>query len=106
VVWDIYVERNRGTSEEGTPDEAKIAAAVSRSAICLRAIAELMGEASYLAGDALSLADLHLVPILAYFRLTPEGRSLIGAEPSIGRWWDALSVRPSVAATRFRLELS
>jgi glutathione S-transferase len=106
MVWDIFVERSRGTSEEGTPDEAKIAAAIPKSAICLRAIAELMGEASYLAGDALTLADLHFVPIFAYLRLTPEGRSLIGAAPAISRWWDAVSARPSVAATRFRPELS
>jgi len=106
MVWDIFVERSRGTSEEGTPDEAKIAAAIPKSAICLRAIAELMGEASYLAGDALTLADLHFVPIFAYLRLTPEGRSLIGAAPAISRWWDAVSSWPSVAATRFQVEAS
>ena len=106
MIWDIYVERGKGSSEEGVPDEAKIAAAVPKSATCLRALAELMGEAPYLAGDALTLADLHFVPIFAYFRLVPEGRSLIGAAPAISRWWDAVSARPSVAATRFRREAS
>jgi len=106
MIWEIFVERSRGSSEEGVPDEAKIAAAIPKSTICLRALAALMGEASYLAGDALTLADLHFLPILAYLRLTPEGRSLIGAEAAISRWWDAMSARPSVAATRFRLETS
>lgn len=106
MVWDIYVERSRGVTEPGMPDEARIAAAVPRAATCLAAIAGLMGEGAFLAAGALTLADLHFVPMMAYFRLTPEGRSLIGAEPAIRRWWDAISARPSVAATRFRLEAS
>ena len=104
MVWDIMVERSRGTAEEGTPDEAKIAAAVPKAAACFKAVTDLMGEAPYLAGQALTLADLHAVPIVAYLRLTPEGKALIGAAPRIGRWWERMAARPSVAATRFRLE--
>jgi len=106
MVWDVFVERSRGISEEGVPDEAKIAAAIPQAATCFSALAGFMGEHAYLSGDAPTLADLHFVPMLAYFRLTPEGQRLIAAEPTIGRWWDGMSTRPSVAATRFRLETS
>lgn len=106
MIWDIYVERSRGVTEPGAPDEARIAAAIPRAATCLETFAGLMGESAFLAGGALTLADLHFVPMMAYFRLTPEGRSLIGAAPAISRWWDAVSARPSVAATRFQLEAS
>lgn len=106
MVWDIYVERSRGISEEGVPDEARIAAALPKAAACLSALAGFKGESAYLAGDAPTLADLHFVPVMAYFRLVPEGQRLIAAAPTIGRWWDAMSTRPSVAATRFRLETS
>lgn len=104
MVWDIFVERSRGVSEEGTPDEAKIAAAVPNAARCFEAIGDLMAGAPFLAGDRLTLADLHAVPIVAYLRLTPEGRTLIEAAPQIGRWWTGMASRPSVMATRFRLE--
>ncbi len=104
MIWDIYVERGKGTSEPGTPDEAGIAAAVPRAATCLAALAGLMGEDRHLAGGALSLADLHVVPMMAYFRLTPEGQRMIAATAAIGRWWDAMAARPSVVATRFQRE--
>lgn len=106
MIWDIYVERSRGVSEPGTPDEARIAAAVPRAATCLAAIASLMSESAHLAGVAPTLADLHLVPMLAYFRLTPEGQRLIAGAPAIARWWDAMAARPSVVATRFQRELA
>lgn len=104
MVWDIFVERSRGVSEEGPSDEAKIAAAVPKAARCFAAIGDLMAGAPFLAGDRLTLADLHAVPIVAYLRLTPEGRTLMEASPQIGRWWTAMASRPSVEATRFRLE--
>ena len=100
LVWDIYVARR----ESETPDEAKIAAALPKAERCLRALAEPMGQEPYLADADVTLADLHAVPIVAYFRLTPEGQRLIAGEPAIGRWWEAMAARPSVAATRFERE--
>lgn len=100
LVWDIYVERR----EREAADEARIAAALPKAELCLGALAALMGEEPFMAGAGVSLADLHAVPILAYFRLTPEGRRLIGAAPAITRWWEAMAGRPSVMATRFDRE--
>lgn len=105
MVWDIFVER-RDRPDGRAPDEEKIRGGVDRSRACLRAIAGLMGSHRYLAGDALTLADLHAVPILAYLRLTPEGQELIDTEPSLIRWLELVSARPSVAATRSPLEPS
>lgn len=102
LVWDIYVERSE--ARKGAVDEAKIAAAAVRAEACLAALVELMGEGSYLLGAELTLADLHAVPILAYFRLTPEGGRLTAAAPAIGRWWDRMAARESVRATRFAPE--
>ena len=46
------------------------------------------------------------VPILAYFRLTPEGTRLTHAASPIGRWWAGMAARESVRATRFEPELA
>ncbi len=104
LVWDIYVEWSEARAGKRAPDEARIAAAAAKAETCLAALAGLMGEGPYLLGADLTLADLHALPILAYFRLTPEGVRLIDAAPAIGRWWDAMAARESVRATRFEAE--
>lgn len=105
MVWDIFVER-RDRPARAAPDEEKIRGGVAKSRTCLRAIADVMGRSPYLAGAALTLADLHAVPILSYLRLTQEGSQLISAEPGLASWWAAVSSRPSVVATRSPLEPS
>jgi glutathione S-transferase len=52
----------------------------------------------------LTLADVWLVPIVAYMRLTPEGAAILAAQPALTRWWEKIRVRPSVAATHYPKE--
>ncbi len=101
LVWDISVERKRDPAEGRGPDEAKITAALPRAEICLNALAHLKGGASWLAGDNLSLADLHAAPILAFFTTTPEGQALMAGVPALGSWWDALSSRKTLRGLIF-----
>ncbi len=104
LVWDIFVERLGRPQEGGVSDESRIAAALPRAATVLAELARLKGGAPFLAGAALSLADLHAAPMIAYFRLTPEGARLLGEQPAIAAWWAEMAVRPSLLATRYRLE--
>lgn len=104
LIWDIYVERSEGRAKPGMADEAKIDVAVEKAATILDALVDLMGVGPYLTGAGVTLADLHAVPILAYFRLTPEGERLLAARPALGRWWDRMAGRASVRATRFEPE--
>ncbi len=104
LVWDIFVERVRAPARGGTPDEARIAAALPRAATCLRALAEIGGDGPWLAGPMLTLADLHAAPMFAYFRMAPEGAAMLARHPRIAAWLDAMMARPSLAATRSPLE--
>ena len=103
MVWDIFVER-RDRPDGRPPDEERIGRGVSMSRTCLGAIAGLMGDAPYLTGPALTLADLHAAPIVSYLRLTAEGSQLLTAEPALAAWWTAMSQRRSMVATRSPLE--
>ena len=89
------------TAEGQGPDEAKIAAALPRAQTCLNALAHLKGEGPWLAGETISLADLHAAPILAYFTTTPEGQALMAGTPSLGSWWNALKSRESLRGLIF-----
>ena len=53
----------------------------------------------YLAGSALSLADLFVAPIAFWVRLTPEGQARKDGYPNLNGWWERMAARPSMAAT-------
>ncbi len=99
LVWDIFVERVRVPQSGGSPDEAKIAAALLRARTCLTTIESLMGEGPWLAGARLSLADLRAFPFFALFRQAPEGARLLADTPGLARWFEAMAARPSAVAT-------
>jgi glutathione S-transferase len=75
LVCDIYVERVSRPARGRAAGEQKIAGALPRAEVCLTALSDLMVEKLWLAGPAISLADLHAAPMLALFRLAPEGAS-------------------------------
>jgi glutathione S-transferase len=51
-----------------------------------------------LVGDAPSIADYFLVPIVFYLNMTPE-RTLLDSRANIRRWYDGMASRPSFAKT-------
>lgn len=79
-------------------DEAAIEAAIPMARICIAELGRLLGTHPFLAGDAISLADLMLAPQLDFFADTPEGKSLL-AETRLRRWLDRMNERPSMKAT-------
>jgi glutathione S-transferase len=88
----------------GTPDDAMVAEAmpmVEKAAAALEALADNAGP--FLCGPAVSLADLHLAPVMAYFSQTPEGKKILAGSPRLSRWWQSISARPSVVKTQPKL---
>ena len=85
-------------------DEAVITEAMPRIECSMEAL-ESLADASgpYLCGPAISLADIHLAPVMAYFSQTPEGKSLLAKSPKLARWWQGMSARPSMAKTQPQL---
>ena len=104
LVWDIFVERVRAPMQGRQSDEARIAAALPQAVTCLTALEALMNGQKWLAGDRLTLADLHAAPMFVYFTMTPEGRTLMARHRTLLGWWEAISGRPSMAQTRSPFE--
>jgi glutathione S-transferase len=75
-------------------DEAVIAAAIPDTRLCLGVCEEFLGDAPFLIGDALTLADLMLAPQLAFLAVTPEGAALSPAYPRLWRWLSRMQARP------------
>ena len=82
------------------PDEPAIAACLPQARLCLSELTRLLGASPWFGGAAISLADLHLAPVMAYVSGTPEGIGLIAAQPGLTSWWGRMSERPSMASTQ------
>ncbi|MEO8320749.1 MAG: glutathione S-transferase domain-containing protein [Bradyrhizobium sp.] len=66
----------------------------------LGALDQLANGGNFLVSDALSLADIHLAPMIAYFVADPGGDALLKSHDRLCSWWSAVSQRKSVAETR------
>ena len=80
-------------------DEAEVGRGLAGAAKVLAALEVLAAPDAFLVGPALSLADLHLGAMLAYFAAAPEGAALLRNHRRLAAWWVRLSRRPSFAAT-------
>ena len=83
----------------GTPDEAVIAAALPKTRLVLAELSRLLGAQEFLAGAALSLADLHLAPQLALLAEAPEWAELSMPHPNLVDWLGRMLARKSIAST-------
>lgn len=81
-------------------DEAAVADALPRVRHCIGEIARLAGDQPFLAGDAVSLADLMVIPQLSYFKKLPEGAAQFAELPALAAWVNRMEERQSVQVTR------
>jgi glutathione S-transferase len=82
-----------------TPDEAVIEAAMPRAHMVFKELSRLLGSKPYFAGDALSLADLHLAPHVEFLTHTPEWKVLGEPYPNLVAWQARMNDRPSMKST-------
>ncbi len=80
-------------------DTSKVAEAMPKARVCIGEIARLLGGQSFLAGEALSLADLMIAPMLSLLMECEEGRELMAPHPALRAWLQRMEARPSMTAT-------
>src|SRR5882724_7808059 len=69
----------------------------------LAALERLVADTEYLCGAEISLADIHLAPMIGYFAMAEEGDALLKTQRKLSHWWSAMSARSAYCATRPRL---
>jgi glutathione S-transferase len=85
------------------PDEAVIAEGLTRSHTVLAALESLAHGGDFLVGGRLTLADLHLGAMIAYFTAAGEGAEALARYPKLTGWWNAFKGRASLTETEPRL---
>jgi glutathione S-transferase len=51
-------------------------------------------------GDSLSLADIHLAPMIGYFTSDPNGETLLKQLHRLSNWWSMISLRKHLVDTK------
>ena len=97
-ITNIFIPRVLVPMLGGQTDEAQVEAAKPNAALFLTEVNRLLGGTDYFGGNSVSLADLHLLPVLTYLQATPEGRALMTASPNILAWMGRMNQRNSVQA--------
>jgi glutathione S-transferase len=96
LVWQRLIVPMTG----GQGDESIVSDATPMVRRCLAEIDRIKGGDEFLAGSAVSLADLFLAPVFAYLSMTPDARELLEPHSGLRAWWDAFSKRPSMERTQ------
>ncbi len=96
LVWQRVVTPMIG----GKADEATIKESLPEISLCLGEYERLLGDTEWFGGNALSLADIHLAPVIAYLAATPEGGDLMKPHSRLAAWWQRMSARGSMAKTQ------
>jgi glutathione S-transferase len=81
-------------------DEGEIHSGLSASARVLAALDSLAAPTGFLVTGQLSLADLHLAPMMGYFTTVEEGRDVLARYGNLSRWWGSKRERSTFAATK------
>ena len=80
-------------------DAAELQKGLQAAPAVLAALDRIASDTGYLCGTSLSLADIHLAPMIGYFVLTDEGDALLKQHPNLTAWWSTMSARPAYRAT-------
>jgi glutathione S-transferase len=99
MVRQVFSHRVFGPRIGRAVDEGAVAAGIAASREVLGALEKLAGGAGFLVGTGISLADLHLAPMMAYFVAADEGQEVLAGLPRLSAWWVSMRQRQSLKAT-------
>jgi glutathione S-transferase len=100
MVRQVFEHRIFRPREGVACDEAEVAAGVAASAPVLDVLDGFAREGLILSGKSLSLADLHVGPMLDNFVAAREGRAMLETKRALGEWWARFSEAPCMRPTR------
>jgi len=91
-------------ARSGRPaDPAEVARGLAAAPRVLGALERLADNAPFLVGDRLSLADIHLAPMIAYFATAPEGAAMLSDYPRLAAWRSRMTARKAFQETQPKL---
>jgi glutathione S-transferase len=99
MVRQVFSNRIFGPRLGRGVDESAVQSGLKEADRVLGALEDLTGADGFLTGGRISLADLHLAPMMAYLTAAPEGHALLSRRPGLLAWWETMRHRDSFIAT-------
>ena len=99
LVRVIYEERVDVPRRGRSPDEMRVVRALPTAETCLAALEGILTDGPWLAGSALTLADLHAAPMFDLLLQTPEGAEMLSRHARLAFWWTAMRARRCMEIT-------
>jgi glutathione S-transferase len=106
MVRQVFVQQVMRPRLGQPTDEGEAARGLHDAEKVLAALETLAAEETFLVGARLSLADLHLGAMMAYFTAAPAGQTVLDRHAKLRAWWQHLQRRPSIVATDPRLPVT
>jgi glutathione S-transferase len=103
LVRQVFSHRVFRPSLRRPADESEVQRGLEAAPRILAALEKVTSQGQYLCGNDLSLADIHLAPMIGYFVLAPEGEALLQKHIRLNDWWSAVSQGSAFVATMPRL---
>lgn len=99
LVRMVFGQRVAATTQGDTPDETRISGGLGRAETILRTLDDIVVEGLVLTPQQLTLADIHLAPMIGFFNAAPEGADALSRYPALRGWFDGIARHPAYRAT-------
>ena len=99
MVRKLVFERLVAPMQGRAPNEPLVAESLPEIAYQAGVLAKALSDRPYLAGEALTLADLFLYAPLFYVNFVSEGRAIIDENAPLAAWLARMTERPSAQQT-------
>lgn len=104
LVRQVYVNAVFRPAEGSVGNPEELEFGLAGAPRVLAALETLVGDGAGFggaqAGDVpVTLADLHLAPMVGAFAQAPEAAAMLAHYPALSRWWGRIGARPSWGAT-------
>ena len=97
-VVNLFIPRVLVPSLGGQTDLEKVESAKQPAEVFVKELERLLGSSQFFGGANVSLADLHVLPVLTYLVATPEGKGILEGAPNLRSWLSRAQKRPSTQA--------
>ncbi len=95
AVTNLFIPRVLVPSLGGETDLEKVESAKAPAALFVKELERLLGTSQFFGGANVSLADLHVLPVVTYLVATPEGKAICESAPNLRNWLSRAAKRPS-----------
>lgn len=86
-------------AKDGKPDRARIDAAAEKMKKQIAILDKAVAKTGHLVGNSFTLADINLMPILAYIPRFPEGEAALKSAKNLTAYFERHAARPSFKKT-------